>query len=138
LPSVVAALCDTGPLVALFDPGEAEHRRCRTCLEDFQGRLVTTWPVLTEAFYFLSTRPMRRKLWDFVERGGLAVADLAAGDVPRLGALMEKYASLPMSLADASLVVVGERLGLTRVFTLDLRDFRVYRPRHAESFEIMP
>ncbi|HUI43196.1 MAG TPA: hypothetical protein VL523_14630 [Terriglobia bacterium] len=63
---------------------------------------------------------------------------MAAEDVPRLGALMEKYSSLPMSLADASLVVVGERFGLMRVFTLDLRNFRVYQPRHADSFEIMP
>ena len=65
------------------------------------------------------------------------MADLASGDVPRLCALMEKYSSLPTSLGGASLVVVGERLGLTRVFTLKLGAFRAYRPRHADSFEIV-
>ncbi len=51
---------------------------------------------------------------------------------------MTKYADLPMDFADASLVALGERLKLRKVFTLDRRDFRLYRPRHVRSFEIFP
>jgi predicted nucleic acid-binding protein len=44
---------------------------------------------------------------------------------------------LPMDFADASLVVLAERLLLRNVFTLD-RHFRLYRPRHVRAFEIVP
>lgn len=138
MPVVAAALCDTGPLVALFDPGQSTHRLCRAAFQGFEGRLVTTWPVLTETFYFLRSRKMRQKLWDFIDQGGVSLFDLLPENLPRLASLMEKYADLPMALADASLVVLGERLGLTKIFTLDRRDFRVYRPNHISSFEIIP
>ena len=42
-------LVDTGPLVALFDPHDAEHSRCRTVLRTLQEPLYTTMAVLTEA-----------------------------------------------------------------------------------------
>ena len=43
--------------------------------------------------------------------------------------LMETYADHPMDLADASLVVASELLGIRRVITLDRRDFETYRVR---------
>ena len=40
-------LVDTGPLVALFDPQDAHHERCRETLSSVREPLVTTVPVLT-------------------------------------------------------------------------------------------
>ena len=51
--------------------------------------------------------------------------------------LMERYQDTPMDLADASLVAAAERLGLSRIFTLD-SDFYVYRIDDREAFEIVP
>lgn len=51
---------------------------------------------------------------------------------------MPKYANLPMDLADAALMVVGEREDLDTVFTLDVRGFSVFRPRHREAFRVTP
>jgi len=51
---------------------------------------------------------------------------------------MTQYATLPMDFADASLVVAAERLNLRRVFTLDRRDFLLYRPRNVAAFEVFP
>lgn len=45
----------------------------------------------------------------------------------RDSALMEKYLDLPTDFADATLVVLAESLGTTTVFTLDRRDFGIYR-----------
>jgi len=42
----IATLTDTGPLVALIDSGEADHRRCRDALKDLEPPMLTTWPVL--------------------------------------------------------------------------------------------
>src|SRR5438270_277868 len=46
-PAVI--LVDTGPIVALFDPKDTSHRRCRDVLKSLREPLVTTVPVLTEA-----------------------------------------------------------------------------------------
>ena len=40
-------LVDTGPLVALFDPNDAQHRRCRKVFKNLADPLFTTVPVLT-------------------------------------------------------------------------------------------
>jgi hypothetical protein len=48
-------------------------------------------------------------------------------DVPRIRELMRKYADRPMDLADAALVRVAERENVRRIFTVDRRDFTVYR-----------
>mgnify|MGYP001598807037 CR=1 FL=1 len=52
--------------------------------------------------------------------------------------LMKKYHDLPMDLADATLVRVAEREGIRRLFTLDRRDFSVYRAGRGRSFSIIP
>ena len=64
-------------------------------------------------------------------------ADLTVDDAPRMHALMSKYRDLPMDLADAAIVTVAEREGVRQIFTLDRRDFSVYRPRLGQ-FIILP
>jgi len=132
------ALCDSGPLIALFDPSERSHDHCRAALQEFRGRFVTSWPVLTEVFHFLDRPVGRTQLWDFVLSDAVRVEEVLKSDLARMRALMEQYADLPMDFADASLVALAERLRVFRVFTLDRRGFAVFRPRHAESFEIFP
>ncbi len=51
---------------------------------------------------------------------------------------MEKYRDLPMDFADATLVALGERLHTNLVFTLDRRDFTVYRLFGVKPFCILP
>jgi predicted nucleic acid-binding protein len=51
---------------------------------------------------------------------------------------MEKYADLPMDLADAALVRVAERDGLRTVFTIDRRDFTIYRLKGGRRLAILP
>jgi predicted nucleic acid-binding protein len=125
-------------LIALFDASDASHQRCRVALHDFRYRFVTSWPVLTEAFHFLDRPAARSLLWDFVLSGVVRPEDILKGDLGRMRALMEQYADLPMDFADASLLVLAERLRVSRVFTLDRRGFTVFRPRHAGCFEIFP
>ena len=132
------ALCDTGPLVALLDEHDAAHEECVVNLEQYSGKLIVSWPVLTEAFYLLDERLHKQRLWKWIESGGLRVLDIPGPALPRMRQLMEKYADLPMDLADASLVVLAEKLEIRSVFTLDHRHFNLYRPRHARSFEIFP
>jgi predicted nucleic acid-binding protein len=65
------------------------------------------------------------------------LAPLDERDAARLRELREKFRDLPMDLADAALVRVAEREGLTEIFTLDRRHFSLYRPRR-RRFAIVP
>lgn len=80
----------------------------------------------------------QRALWEMVEQEILQVLTLDHGDVAPMRLLMEKYRDLPMDLADAALVRVAEREGLRRIFTIDRRDFSVYRPARIGRFSIIP
>lgn len=102
--------------------------------------MLITWPVFTEAMYLLGDAgawKAQRVLWTLVGRGDVEIIELAKESVDRSRYLMEKYSDTPMSLADASLVAVAERLELKRIFTLD-SDFDVYRFRGRRRFEKIP
>ena len=123
-------LVDTGPLVALFDPKDPSHRRCREILKPLREALLTTVPVLTEAFHMLSPGSTGAdRLRDFIVRGGATVWSFDATSLQRAFELMEQYADHPMDLADASLLAAAEAFATTRVFTIDRRDFQTYRIR---------
>lgn len=54
--------------------------------------------------------------------------------------LMRRYTESPrteMDLADASLVFLASDTGVTRIMTLDVRDFSRYRLADGRAFEIL-
>jgi len=48
---------------------------------------------------------------------------------------MDKYADLPMDLADASLVILAEHLTHGRILSTDQRDCRAYRWKQHQPFQ---
>jgi len=50
---------------------------------------------------------------------------------------MPEYSDLPMDLADGTLVVVAESQKIKKVFTLDHKDFKIYKPAHIKSFILL-
>ena len=123
-------LVDTGPLVALFDPKDEHHSRCRKVMSTIKGPISTTVPVLTEAFHILQPASVGSdRLRDFILNGGMSVWDLDQRSLRRAFELMESYADRPMDLADASLIVAAEALETRKIFTIDRNDFQTYRVR---------
>lgn len=135
-------LVDTGPLVALFDPQDAQHQRCVKTLREIREPILTTVPVLTEAFHMLGPASIGAdRLRDFIEGGGLSVWFFDRAALTRAFELMESYADHPMDLADASLVVSAEVLNVKRVFTIDRSDLQTYRVRRGHrhhALQIVP
>ncbi len=121
-------LVDTGPLIALFDPADKLHARCRKILRGIEEPLYSSVPVLTEAFHMLSPETQGAdKLREFIEMGGLTIWYFDDASLERAFELMERYKDHPMDLADASLVVAAEVLRTRKIFTIDRDDFETYR-----------
>ena len=127
-------LADTGPLFALIHAGDADHARAIQFARSFTGRLIATRPVRTEVAYLLvqSDRRGIGILLGMILDGHLSIADLDSDDVQYMRTLTAKYDT--MDLADASLVAIGERLGVLDVIALDRRDFSRYRTRTRRAF----
>lgn len=132
-------LIDTGPIVAFFDASDHYHNTCVELLKTVNEPLITTWPVLTEAFYLLGfSWKAQDNLWEFIMRGGMNILPLGKGQQARCRQLMEKHKDLPMDLADGTLVVLAESEKIKKIFTLDHKDFTVYKPARIKNFILLP
>ena len=124
---MLRTIADSGPLIALFEPAERNLARVRSFIENYEGALLTTWPVLTEVGHMLGHSVDRQLAFlQWVERGGVEVTTPGAGAVSLIRQLSEKYRDLPMDIADGSLIVLALESGVRDILTLD-RDFDVYR-----------
>jgi len=70
-------------------------------------------------------------LLEWVYRGGLELLQLDSAAVRRIIELTKKYDDVPMDLADATLVVAAEHLGIRDIISIDT-DFYVYRTTDKE------
>jgi predicted nucleic acid-binding protein len=121
VPSIAA---DAGPLVALFDGSDHHHDAAVAFVADLRQTLATNLVVIAEVVALLPLRYQVQFLnWAV---GALQIDQQTAGDLPRIVAIMNKYADLPADFADASLVALCERLEISMVATLD-QHFDVYR-----------
>jgi len=119
-------LIDTGPLVAWFDRRDPDHAFCSRFFAAASGPLISTWPVLTEVCHLVPAEVAPRIL-EWVQLGGLQLAELPTAALLQVGPWMRQYADLPMDLADASLLWLAHQSGVHAIATLDRRDFGVYR-----------
>ncbi|MDA0347745.1 MAG: PIN domain-containing protein [Verrucomicrobia bacterium] len=121
------AVIDSGPLIALFDRDDAHHEKTLEFLGKFNGTLYSTIAVITEVSHLLDFNAQVQ--WDFLDwvaDGGIHLIDLDKDDIRQIGLLAKKYSDVPMDFADASLVVVAEKLKLNYVVSID-SDFLIYR-----------
>jgi predicted nucleic acid-binding protein len=89
--------------------------------------------------YLLSSWPeMQSGLLEWLELGSIKLATLEAEDMPRVRELMTKYRDRHIDFADAALVRVAERDKLRRIFTVDKKDFNVYRIMKTGRFSVLP
>jgi predicted nucleic acid-binding protein len=110
------------------DADDQYHEQCVSTLKGLQEPLATVWPPLTEAMYLLNDLPAAQEaLWEMLVRKALQLLPLGLVDLPRIRELRRKYADRPMDLADAALIRIAEREGVRKIFTVDKRDFAVYR-----------
>lgn len=132
-------LADTGPIVAILSRRDQFHRTCVEALHDMPGPLFTCWPVITEASW-LVRRDVNatQKLLDSITGGLFELLPVTTDDAKSIGTIMKKYRNIGIQLADAALVHLAARDGMDTIFTLDQRDFSVYRLPRGRAFRILP
>jgi predicted nucleic acid-binding protein len=120
-------IADTGPLVALLNRRERHHRWAHEQFSRIEPPAMTCEAVISEACFLLQNLDGgTRALMQLLERGVIGVAFDLTEELPEVTRLLNRYKSVPMSLADACLVRMTERFATSSVITLD-SDFRIYR-----------
>jgi uncharacterized protein len=121
-------LVDTGPLVAILARDDQFHDACVEALHTLSPPLYTCWPVLTEAAWLLRSHPDSiQRLLSSLNGAFLRLLPLDESDAQAVAGIMERYHKLKPQLADATLIHMAERDGIDTIFTVDHRDFSVYR-----------
>jgi predicted nucleic acid-binding protein len=132
-------LLDTGPLVAPLSADDDHHETCASELRRMKRPPLTCWPVLTEAAWLLRTRPdALEQLFLHLDVGVFQVADLPSGCGSWLAAFLNRYRDNRAQVADAALMYLAEVRQLDTVFTLDRRDFSIYRTRQGLAMTLVP
>jgi predicted nucleic acid-binding protein len=134
-------VADTGPLVAMLNKDDKDHARCLSYLTRYRGPIIVPAPVITEVAYLTAQGAgpeVEAAFLDSLARGELTVESTTDTDFARMAELVRQYADFPLGTADASVIATAERLGITRIATIDYRHFRAVRPRHCAAFEIVP
>ena len=129
-------LADTGYWLALANRRDRWHERAVVVTRGLGEPLVATWPVLTETSHLMASRLGVDAQLLFLEQvaARVEVHEIAASRLAEVRDLMAKYRSLPMDLADASLVLAAQDLGDGRILSTDVRDFATYRWKERQPF----
>jgi predicted nucleic acid-binding protein len=126
---------DSGPFIALFCITDQWHTTAVSWLREHpKVQLITTWPVITEVCAMLGQRVRKEIALDFlrwVQRGAVSVDGPAETTLSELLRISERFADLPLDLADASVAETAGRLGIRHILSIDT-DFDVYRDRSGQ------
>lgn len=137
----MALILDTGPLYASLDRSDADHGACRNLIESANEALVIPAPVLVEIDYWIQQRlhaGVLVVLLDDISAGAYRVADLTVADYGRARDLVDRYADADIGFVDAAVFAIVERMGESKLATLDRRHFGMLRPRHRDALELLP
>lgn len=133
---------DAGVFVAALFPNDRHHEVCRAFLSAPGDELGVSALVVAEVCHLFKRSPHQPQpeiaFLRLIAGGRIAALAPTTTDYDRMADLVGQYASLPLGGADASVVAIAERLGVTRIATVDRRDFTVVRPRHLPAFELIP
>ncbi|SJM95419.1 PilT protein domain protein [Crenothrix polyspora] len=119
-------IVDTGVLVAILNKNDRYHDWAVQQFADIEPPLLTCEAVISESSFLLRDYQRASVLFKWLKIGVVSLPFRLQNEIQPLHALLEKYANVPMSLADGCLVRLAENYPQSSVFTLD-SDFQVYR-----------
>lgn len=137
----MALIVDAGALYAQADADEPRHAAIAAVVQSERGALVTSELAVAEADYLILERlgvDVELAFVDDLAEGTFVVECLTRDEIRTARALVERYRDLRIGLADASLAVLADRYGSTRLLTFDERAFRAMAPLGGGTFTLLP
>ncbi len=134
-------LLDTGFAVSLFNQDDSRHNEVFNVMQHTREDVLFPVPAITETFYLLRRDAgivVAARFVSSLASGNLLLENPQPQDYQRAAEVIRVYATANLDLVDAIIVAIAERLNITRILTLDQRDFRIIRPRHCAAFELLP
>ncbi len=136
----MTALVDTGFLLAVVSPNDHWYDACSAALENEPEPLIP-YVILTELAYMVIRdvgRPAFVRLMRSIINGELRLVFSSPDDLERSTDLLEQYSDSKIDFVDCAVAAIAERLNISRILTVDQRDFRILCPKHIPAFEILP
>ncbi len=133
-------ISDTGFVVALLNQADIKHSDVVAIYQNYQ-QILLPQTVLAEVAYLVGRSAGVSTVAAFLK--GLSASrfhliPLSETDVIRVSEILEEYKDSRIDFVDATVMAIAERLKITLILTLDQRDFRLFRPKHCQSLEILP
>lgn len=130
-------LLDTSGIVALLDRSEANHQICVNALDELSRPLITCEAVIAESCHLLRRMPgAAEAVLNNIQVGVIKIPWSLTGRESRIHFLLNQYAKVPMSFADACLVCMAEDFAVSEILTLD-SDFEFYRWNSRKTFTLL-
>lgn len=124
-----------------MDQDDSNHRLVDDWIRTQEDELVTTPLIVAELDYLVSRQggtQAARILREHFERGAYLIEWWPTA-IHEAVAVAERYESIELGLADASLVTLAAHLQTTDIATLDERHFRTLKPLSgAKTFRLLP
>ncbi|MBZ0276273.1 MAG: PIN domain-containing protein [Anaerolineae bacterium] len=134
------AIADTSFVVAVANLTDQHHPVCLAAY--LQQKLIyIPQSTFAEVGYMLTRQIGNAGLSRFLlnlPATKYRLAALEPEDIDRTAELLSQYADSRIDFVDATIAAVAERLNITQILTLHQRDFRIFRPRHCEYFDVLP
>jgi predicted nucleic acid-binding protein len=110
-----------------FDRGDKYHKEVFSFLENFDGKLITTWAVITEVSHTLDFNlNVQIDFLTWIELGAIRVYEIQQNDLKEIIPMIKKYTNVPMDLAESSLMFVAKKENIKNIVSID-SDFDIYR-----------
>jgi hypothetical protein len=137
----LALVLDTSVLLAGLDAADPDHGRCADVILGADENLVVPALVLSELDYWCHERLTATVWLGFLEdllAGSYRVEHPSYAELRRCHELQSTSDDLSVGVVDASILALVERLGESKLATLDHRHFATMRPGHVTALELLP
>ncbi|HRF99117.1 MAG TPA: PIN domain-containing protein [Aggregatilineales bacterium] len=136
-------LLDSSFLFALNSPNDEKH------LDSLQVSLLKNTKylipdvALTEVTYLMrrDSGLGQKAVLEFlkmISTSSFILLPVIKEDIGRACEVMSEYSDAKLDFVDCCIFALAERLKIIHICTFDMRDFRMFRPKHVNHFTLLP
>lgn len=137
----MTAIVDTSFLLATVNSKDKNYLSVIDVISNLKEQLVLPMTVLPEINYLIASRLGHHKMRQFLAelvKSNVIIEGITKTDLERVTQILNQYSDSELDFVDATIIAIAERMNITKILTLDRRDFSMVRPQHCTYFEILP